>query len=32
MLPYERNTSKGEKCSITLDELKKLIEQYNDKS
>lgn len=32
MLRYSENTSKGEKCSITLDELKELIKKYNDKS
>lgn len=32
MLHYSENTSKGEKCSITLDHLKELIKQYNDKS
>ena len=30
MLPYNKNTSKGEKCSITLDELKELIRKYDD--
>lgn len=30
MLPYNENTSKGGKCSITLDELKELIRKYDD--
>lgn len=32
MLPYNKNTSKGEKCSITLDELKELIRKHDDNS
>ena len=32
MLRYDENTSKGGKCSITLEELKKLIEKHNDNS
>jgi hypothetical protein len=30
MLRYDENTSKGEKCSITLEELKELIKKHND--
>jgi hypothetical protein len=30
MLRYDENTSKGEKCSITLTELKELIKKHND--
>ena len=32
MLRYTENTSKGGKCSITLNELNELIKKYNDKS
>lgn len=31
MLRYNENTAKGGKCSITLDELKELIKNHNDK-
>lgn len=30
MLEYNKNTSKGEKCSITLEQLLEHIEKYND--